>query len=178
MRRWWAAALALLLCLTAAGCQPKPDSRTDNRPITSGFSCTASAEYAGMTVRGRLTRETGGALTLNVTEPPTLRGALLTLTNDKLTVAIGSLKTSLDPGQYPQLGAMPVLLSALDAAAALTDGGERTAAGLQFSGETDAGRFSLLSDPATGNLLSLTLPDVPLTVTFSDFRRITPDPTD
>ena len=67
--------------------------------------------------------------------------------------------------------------SCRDAAAALTDGGERTAEGLQFSGETDAGRFSLLSDPVTGHLLSLTLPDVPLTVTFSDFQRITPDPT-
>lgn len=176
MRRLWAAA-ALLLCLTAAGCRTGGESRTDSRPITSGFSCIASAEYAGMAVRGTLTRETGGALTLAVEEPPTLRGAALTLSGDTLTVAIGSLKTTVDPGKYPKLGALPVLLSALDTASALTDGGEKTAQGLRFAGETDAGRFTLLSDPKTGNLLSLTLPDVPLTVTFSDFRRISSAPT-
>ena len=174
MRRFFAAAAAAL-CLTAAGCRPGQSAPPASRPVTEGFTCEAAAVYAGMTVRGTLTRETGSALKLEVEEPETLRGAVLTLTGETLTVSVGDLQSTLDSGQYPKIGALPVLLSALDAAAALPDGGDRTAEGLRLTGETDTGRFTLLSDPDTGCLRSLTLPDVPLTVTFSRVRLLTPE---
>ena len=164
--------ICLLLCTGLwSGCQRS--SATTAPPVTTGFSCRVTADYNGMAVEGQMVRHLADDLTLTLTEPDTLNGLTLTLDGDTLTAVWHGVTATVDPAQLPQAGALPLLLRTLDAAATLTDGGEHTADGLKFTGETDLGSYTLLSDPETGNLLTLEIPAAELTVTFSDFQRIT-----
>ena len=164
--------ICLLLCTGLwGGCQRTPTAITP--PVTTGFSCRVTANYNGMAVEGQMVRHLADDLTLTLTKPDTLNGLTLTLDGNTLTAAWHGVTATVDPAQLPQAGALPLLLHTLDAAATLTDGGERTADGLKFTGETDLGSYTLLSDPETGNLLTLEIPAAELTVTFSDFQRLT-----
>lgn len=164
--------ICLLLCTGLwSGCQRS--STTTAPPVTTGFSCRVAADYNGMAVEGQMVRHLADDLTLTLSEPATLNGLILTLDGETLTAEWHGVTATVDPAQLPQAGAIPLLLRTLDAAATLTDGGENTADGLKFTGETDLGSYTLLSDPNTGNLITLEIPAAELTVTFSDFQRIT-----
>lgn len=170
MRRIFAC-LCVLVCVCVWGGCKKGDSSA--APVTSGFSCVVTADYNGLALKGTLTRQIASTLTLELVEPATLKGLTLTWENEALTATLHGLTVTLDPSQLPHVGAVPLLLRTLDAAATLTKGGELTANGLTFQGEADFGRYTLVSDPATGNLITLTIPSSALTVHFSQFQRIT-----
>ena len=171
MRRWLVLICVILCVGLLSGCKGGRSKPT--APVTTGFSCTATADYNGLALKGTLTRRIASTLTLTLDEPATLKGLTLRWEEDALTAELHGITATLDPSQLPQAGAIPLLLRTLDAAATLTDGGERTADGLTFRGETDFGSYTLVSDPETGNLLTLDIPSAPLTVTFSDFQRLT-----
>lgn len=176
MRRWIVCLYAVVCVGILGGCAgTRPTAPTE--PVTEGFSCRIAADYDGLVFKGQMTRKLASTLTLELEEPPTLAGLTLTLKEDALTAQLHGIHATIDPAQLPQAGAIPLLLNALDAAATLTEGGESTAEGLTFRGEIDGVGYTLVSDADSGNLLTLELPDVPMTVLFSDFQRLTTDTT-
>ena len=93
--------------------------------------------------------------------------------NGFYAAAIHGISASVDAQKVPQAAVMPLLLRVLDATAELAGGGEKTADGWQISGEWDGTAYILVSDPQTGDLISVSVPSIPLTVRFSDFRPLT-----
>ena len=171
MKRWLAL-IGLTVLVFVGGCATEADA--PQPPTTDGFSCSVTADYDGLKIIGDLRRETGKSLTLTLKEPATLSGAVLSWDGKALTATIHGLSATVDANDVPQAAMMPLLLNALDDAAQVTDGGERTAEGWQFSGEWEGHTYTLVSDPITGHLLALRVPSVPLSVSFSDFRALSP----
>lgn len=171
MKRWLICAFAAVFLLVG-GCAATADA--PQPPTTDGFSCRVTADYDGLAFVGDLRRETGKSLTLTVTDPATLSGLTLAWDGKSLTAAMHGITATVDANSIPQAAVMPLLLNVLDTAAKLTDGGEKTADGLSFSGEWDGYQYTLVSDPETGNLISLAVPSAPLTLTFSDFHPLSP----
>ena len=158
----------LLVCLYAlTACQSPADDPEE--PVVTGFACDLEATYGDMAVSGHISRGAAGTLTLELSEPATLDGLTMMWDGDQVTLGMHGLTFGIDPTAIEQTALGKGLLSALDAALG-SHGGARTEDNtLSTKGESVSGEFELLSDPETGNLLSLRVPALALTATFSNF---------
>ena len=154
LRRSGPIVVGLLFLLSAcAGNAPQP-------PAVEGFRCHAAVTCPDLAVEGTLTRQNAGLLTFEISAPPSLRDVTLVWDGETVSVRLHGLTFGIDPAQLPASGVGTALLAALDAAIG-SDGAE-----------TAEGRFTLLSDPETGHLLSLSLPELGITADFSNFERL------
>lgn len=160
-------AVGLLFLLSACG---KQESRP---PTVSGFRCHTVITCDALTAEGELTRETAGMLTLELTQPETLRGMQLRWDGETATVKLHGLSFGVDPEALPASGFGKALLSSLDAATGSVPGTYDDEGRCRTAGHGASGDFTLTSDPETGYLLSLTIPSLHLTATFSSFELLT-----
>ena len=169
-RRLFALACACLIgCFALSGCSQKEPEP----PVVTGFSCTMQVQYGDMAVEGRLTRQSAGLLTMELTSPETLKDLTLEWDGEEVSVKLYGLSFGVDPSTFPSTALGSSLLSALDTAMRLPAGGQLTAEGLQTVGGELGGEFTLLSDPDTGALLSLSIPSAGIQASFSDFQLLT-----
>ena len=168
MKRW-----LVFLVLTAtvflSGCAAQP---TAQPPTTDGFSCRVTADYDDLAFAGDLRRETDENISLTLAEPATLEGLVLAWDGKALTATMHGISTTVDANKVPQAAVLPLVLDVLDNAAKMNDG-EKTTDGWAFTGEWEGHTYTLVSDPQTGHLISISVPDVPLVVRFSDFQPLT-----
>ncbi|MCL2884372.1 MAG: hypothetical protein FWF49_02655, partial [Oscillospiraceae bacterium] len=138
------------------------------KPTLTSFSCQAAITYQGLTIKGKLSRQAAGTLTLDITEPPSLAGMTMSWDGQTVTLKMNGLSFGVDPATVPQTALGKVIINALDAAVGKKDG-TLTPSGYEVSGSDAGGSFTLVSDPDTGALLTLTVPSADLTAVFSDF---------
>lgn len=155
-----------LLFLTS-GCS----AQTPQPPTVDGFRCHAVVQYDDLAVEGELTRKGAGLLSFTVSAPASLEGLQLVWDGESVSVTLHGLSFGIDPDQLPASGIGSALLSAFDAAVGISSG-EQTADGYVTSGQAASGNFTILSDPQSGYLLSLSMPSLGLTASFSDFRLL------
>lgn len=154
----------LLVLLTACHRKSIAEPRGD------GFSCTFDAVYQEMRIRGTLTRKTAGTLTLSFKEPATLNGLTATWNGESITFSLHGLNFSVDPSTVPESALGQELLSALDAVAR-GEGQRRAEDGTAvLTGNGMNGDFVLQYDAETGWPQSLSVPALPLEITFSDIQ--------
>ena len=146
-------------------------------PVTEPFRCEAAVRLSGQTFSGTLTRVAAGTLTFEMNVPPSLCGWTLRFDGETVTLSMQGLSYEVEPAGLPDTSPVRVLATALDAIArqdpptapvADADGAGRTV------GTCSAGTFVLLSDPDTGFLRSLSVPEQSLTIRFSAFARTEP----
>lgn len=158
----------VLVCLcTLTACQSPADE--PEQPVVTGFACDVEATYGDMAVSGHLSRGAAGTLELKLSEPATLNGLTMTWDGDQVTLGMHGLTFGVDPAAVEQTALGKGLLSALDAALGSHGGARTEDNAVSTKGESVSGEFELLSDPETGNLLSLRVPALSLTATFSNF---------
>ena len=168
MRRLaWVLAAVMLL----TGCS----RRTAAEPIGEGFSCAVEAVYRELQVRGTLTREAAGTLTMQFTAPDTLDGLTARWDGGDVTLTMHGMTFAMDPASVPESALGEEIVAAFDAA--LRGEGERTKKGdtliVRDSGAN--GEYTLTFDAKTGQPLSLSVPGLPLTATFSAYKSIKND---
>ncbi len=161
--------LALTFTVGVAACAAGGGKGGAETPVTTGFECDADLTYRDMQVKGHLTRLTTGTLTLDVTEPETLKGMTMQWDGETVSVKMYGLSFGVDPAAVPQTALGKSLLAALDAALHPAGEGQVTESGLVTSGEAAGGSFTITSDPETGSLLALEIPSAELKATFSNF---------
>lgn len=166
MRRaaWVLAVLALLVVLT--GCSRK----TAADPIGEGFSCRVSGVYRDLQVRGTLTREAVGTMTVSFTAPETLAGLTARWNGGDVTLTMHGMIFTMDPASVPESALGEELVAAFDAAR--RGEGERTQKDgrLTVCGNGANGEYTLTFDATTGYPLALSVPGLPLAVEFTEFR--------
>ncbi len=165
MRRCVALIVAVLL-LSATGCR---QSAGASDPIGSGFSCRIQAQYKELDVAGVLERQNAGMLRLTFSAPETLEGLCAVWDGESVTLSFEGLEFSVDPDSVPESALGEEIVAVLDAAIR-GEGDRREEDGqLIISGTGANGRYELICDAATGEPLSLSVPSLPLAVTFSEF---------
>ncbi len=155
-----------LLLLCTAGCRPKPSAE----PVAVDFTCAFRAEYNDLTATGTLTRRTAGTLLLEFSKPETLNGLSAEWDGEKVTLKYLGLSYDVDPAKLPENALGEGLLSAFDAA--LRDEGEKQEEDgkVTVTGMSGNAEYTYVYDAKSGAPLSLTIPSIPLTVTFSDLQ--------
>ena len=140
-------------------------------PAAVHFACDAHILYQDLELKAQLTRADSGALTLAVTYPATLNDLKMSWNGEDVKVEMYGISFDLDPDSLPVSGLGRGLLDALDAVAASDNAPTLTEEGATLAGQGQNGEYTLVTDPDTGHLLSLSVPAIPLEVTFSNFQE-------
>lgn len=138
-------------------------------PVTTQFECDVDVQYGDMNVKGHIKRSTAGTLYLEVNEPATLDGLTMEWNGENISIKLYGLSYNINPDVIPQSALCQGIVDALDAAVETGKSGEATEDGITTTGECSSGEFTILSDPSTGNLLSLTVPSLEMIANFSNF---------
>ena len=164
MRRWVIGMICGVVLLS--GCSKKAEP-----PAAINFSCDAHILYKDIEMDAHLIRTETGVLQMDINYPPSLEDLVITLDGDKVEVEMYGISFNLNPETLPVSGVAKGVLDALDTVADMEELPTFTESGARLTGKSQNGEFTLVSDPETGALLSLTIPDLPLEVTFSAFNE-------
>lgn len=167
MRRG-AALVLLVLMLLVTGCRQLTQTAD---PVGADFTCRIQADYKDMDVEGTLIRQTAGMLRLTFSAPESLAGMTAVWDGESVELEMNGLSFSVDPATVPESALGEEIVAVLDAA--IRGEGERTQDGdkLIIRGNGDNGMYELTCDARTGVPLELSVPSIPLSVTFSDFEQ-------
>lgn len=168
MRRGIAGLLFLVVTLTATGCR---GNTAEVAPVGNDFTCTIAAEYKDMKLAGTLVRQTTGMLKLTFTEPDSLAGVTSLWDGETVQLQLDGMSFSVDPDAVPESALGEELIAALDAAVRGEGAATRENGQLVIRGTGSNGDYVLTCDPDTGVPQTLSVPALPLTVTFSGLQR-------
>lgn len=142
-------------------------------PITEGFSCRVVADYNDLAMVGTLQRPAAGTLILTLEQPSTLSGLTAHWDGKVLTARWHGLSIELDEDTVPKAAFIRKMAEILDTAlGVLPEKIAETNGGVQLTGKVGQDTFTLISDPATGHLLSLSIPTLSLMVRFEEINII------
>ncbi len=168
-RRLFGFVMALLLAMALfTACSSR--AKEPEKPVTTGFSCDVDMTYQDMHIKGRLTRPSTGTLKMEFAEPSSLEGISMEWDGENVTVKVGALSFGVSPEEIPESALGRGLLDALDAGFRTADGATVTDEGVSTTGDSVNGQFEILSDPTTGQLISLKIPGLNVTASFSNFQ--------
>lgn len=167
MRRG-AALIVFVLMLLVTGCRQLTQTA---EPVGVDFTCRIQADYKDMDVEGTLIRQTAGMLKLTFSAPESLAGMTAVWDGESVGLEMNGLSFSVDPATVPESALGEEIVAVLDAA--IRGDGERTQEDdkLIIRGNGNNGAYELVCDAQTGVPLSLSVPSIPLSVTFSNFKQ-------
>ncbi len=166
MRRFVAFPLLLLFLFGGVGCRkvnPAP-------PITTDFSCEFRAVYRELAVAGTLSRRSAGSVSLQFTEPSTLNGLTATWDGESVTLSLLGLTYTVSPESVPEAALGKEVLSVLDAA--LRSEGKAAQDGdiVTLEGVCNNHDYTYRYHAQSGAPMHLSVPALPLTVTFENCK--------
>lgn len=146
-------------------------SRKAAPPAAIDFLCDAHILYKDIEIGANLTRTKAGVLKMDIYDPPSLEDMVITLDSGRIEVEMYGMSFNLNPDNLPVSGLAKGVLDVLDTVAKSDEPPRLTENGAVLVGKSQNGDFTLISDPDTGELVSLSVPDIPLEITFSSFQK-------
>lgn len=139
-------------------------------PVSVDFVCEFRAQYNNLTTTGTLTRRTAGTLLLEFSTPENLADLSAEWDGEKVTLKYMGLSYDIDPKALPENALGEGLITAFDAA--LRGEGKREEADgkVTVSGLSGNAEYTYVYDAKSGTPLSLSVPSLPLNVTFTNVQ--------
>ena len=159
-------AIGTIFLLLLTGCNRKKTAE----PLSADFVCDFRAAYNDMIAEGTLTRRTAGTLLLEFSKPETLDGLSADWNGEKVTLKYMGLSYDVDPDELPENALGQGLLSAFDAVLRGAQIKEEKDGAVTVTGLSGKASYTYVYDASNGAPLSLTVPSIPLTVTFSNIQ--------
>lgn len=159
-------AVCLLVCLLLTGCRRQPAVE----PLGLDFTCDFRAQYNDLAAAGTLTRHTAGTLKLDFSEPETLKGLSAEWDGESVTLHYLGLTYSVDPKKLPESALGEQLIAAFDAALRGEGTSEESNGKVTVTGSVSGAAYTFIYDKQSGAPLSLAVPSIPLSVTFSNVK--------
>lgn len=160
---------AALCCLCLAFGSCNHSGKSAQQPVTTDFECDVQLTYRDMNVSGHLTRYSAGTLSMDFEQPDTLKGLTMIWDGETISVKMHGLSFGVDPSTVPESALGKGILDVLDNALRSDGAGQVSGGQMKTAGESVNGEFELISDPETGELLSMKVPSLGITATFSNF---------
>ena len=158
------AVLCVIGMLMLYSCAPPAAS-----PVTTDFTCRFTAEYDGLSIDGTIERTAEKTLTVTFDHPDTLSGVTLILDGEQVRMRVFGIETALPQSYLPQRAFGTVINSALDDAVKKAASGDVKENHFTLSGTAEGYAYTLRCDAKSGLPLQLEVPELPLSVTFTDF---------
>lgn len=160
-------AVCLVLLAVLSGCR---FSTKTAAPIAVDFTCQFRAQYENMTAAGTLTRHTAGTLKLDFFEPETLSDITVEWDGEDTRLKYKGLSFRVDPDAIPESALGNELITVFDAALR-GEGDCRTEKGIAtLRGSENGTAYVYTYDVTSGVPISLSVPSIPLSVTFSEVQ--------
>ncbi|HJB26584.1 MAG TPA: hypothetical protein H9662_08250 [Firmicutes bacterium] len=165
----------MLLVLTGCNSTQGENTQTENLPSTAvqPFESSAQFTYGDFAFEAVVRRDAPGTCIITLTSPKAVEGMKFTYQSDKLTIEYLGMHVDVDPNAALSQAAVSAVVKALDAVTrqngihvSFEDGK------FLVSGETENGDFTLILDEKSGNFLSLEMPEIPMSVTFHNFKLL------
>lgn len=169
----------IVFCFLIIGCGAKEKQKVEQRTVTDAtesikesFESNLTIQYGELAAEATFVRTSPGLCRLSVTSPEELAGTELVFEQDKVTLTYLGMTMSVDPSSVPGTAVIKLLTGAVDSV--LQEEGVTLSyedSVLLLEGQVGtSGNFTLRVDSETGNLLSLSVPDEALEVSFRDFK--------
>lgn len=154
----------LTVCLTLfSGCKKEESGAAT--PVVSGFTCGVNITYRALELQGEMTRNEDGKLLVTFSEPKSLSGIAISWDGEDMAMELGGLSVRVDESRIPQSALIKSMLRVLTAPPV---DGSLTQEGYVMTGQVDGKAYTLVCEPDTGFLRSLSVPEDELSVTFVD----------
>ncbi len=160
-------ALCFAFVIVLAGCNRKKSAA---EPVSVDFICDFHAQYNDLSAKGVLTRRTAGTLLLEFSEPETLAGLSAEWDGETVTLQYMGLSYDIDPDTLPESALGEGLIAAFDAALRGEGARQETDGRVTVTGLSGNAEYAYVYDAETGTPLSLSVPSLPLTVTFTNVQ--------
>lgn len=167
-------ALTLLFAFLLCGCQNTSEEakpiEMEEVPLSESYGMTATIHYNEFEMTALVDKDQPGHYNIELTEPESLAGMMLDITDDQVAITYKGITADFDPDSIAGSAIAKGLIGVLNTVA----GEQGISASLQdgtftLSGENDMGAFTLTLDAESGSLLALEIPSENLSVEFSDF---------
>lgn len=137
--------------------------------LQNGFSCTADVALNGAQYEVQVSRTAQGANTMKFLKPEGLSSFTFTQDSGGLKMKYDSIEVNVDPSSIPQSSLFNAVSGAFDACLGKGAAIKAGKYGVEISGSSAAGKFTVLFDK---NMvpLSLSMPSLKLSATFKDFK--------
>lgn len=160
----WLLGLVLLMGWLS-GCRPA----TTAPPAATDFACRFSAVYGDLSAEGTLTRRSAGTLELTFSEPATLEGLTVIWDGAQVTFSLYGVQFAVDAAHIPEQALGEAVREALDSVLQGNTDLRREGGTAVLEGTGPAGSYTLVCHGETGYPMTLTVPDLELTVSFWDY---------
>lgn len=158
-------------CILLTGCNR---SKVTAQPLAVDFTCTFRAQYKELVAGGTLTRGTAGTLSLDFTQPQTLDGVGADWDGESVKLRYMGVTFKADESAIPESALGEQLVKTFDAALRQEGTREQENGKITVTGTANNAAYTYVYDAQTGHPLSLSVPSLPLTVTFSDVHTQSP----
>lgn len=166
MRRFAALSLLFLGILCGTGCRKKQVAP----PIATDFTCEFRAVYRELAVEGTLKRRSAGSISLGFTKPETLNGLTAAWDGEAVKLSLLGLEYTLNPESVPEAALGKELLAVLDAALRNEGNTAQDGKAVLLQGICNNHEYTYRYDAESGAPLSLSVPALPLSITFSNCK--------
>lgn len=160
----WAIVAATLFCLCGCGTTATID------PITDGFSAETTIRYKEMDVQGRFSCSADGRVSMVFALPKSLEGVTLGWNGSEMQMGLGGMTVTVAKDSMPDGGLILQLARIL--ASVNPKDGTREGADYVIRGTVEGADYTLVCEAVTGFPKTLSVPDAPLEVTFSQVSVI------
>lgn len=163
--------IVLIFVVILQGCAKKQEKLPDS--VTNGFEANISVNYQDNNYEAKITRTTPGQSKIEMTKPLLLKSMTFEWNGTEITMSYLGMKQSVSPSSLPNAAFGDAIVKVLDAVSRVNGlDVKKDANSLLIKGSTDAGPFVLSVNKDTGDIASLSLPSINLTVTFKDFKKL------
>ena len=135
------------------------------QPITDGFGAQTTIRYKEMDVEGQFSCSADGRVNMVFSLPKSLDGVTLGWTGSEMQMGLGGMTITVAEDSMPDGGLIRCLTRVL--ASVQPKDGEREGTDYVITGMAGDTAYTLVCDAETGHPKTLSVPDEPLEVTFS-----------
>lgn len=161
----------IVLMLILQGCAKSQGKMPES--LTDGFEANISVNYQDNNYEAKITRTAPGQCKIEMTKPLLLKSMTFEWTGTEIIMSYLGLKQSISPQSLPNAAFGDAIVKVLDALTAVNGLDiKKDGDSLLISGSIDSGPFQLSVNNETGEIATLALPSIKLSVTFKDFKKI------
>ncbi len=165
-------ALSVVMLFMLCCCSGKSTEKAESGAgVPQSFSATADITYGDLSVTAEIARSAADNITLTINSPEQLNGMQFSFDGTDTRVSYYGISFTIPKNTATAKALASAVFSAINSAAEQSGASVSQNDGqIVIEGKIDEGKYSVTLDSDTGAIVSLSMPDLNLECSFSDFK--------